>query len=141
MSGVSTALYDGVARTPGMRVEEACAWIADGYPAKWLRLVGLCERAAGEGWPRLRRGDLFVLAAQQGLPISECMEFRFDNNLWSVLSLDLLMFRRDLAAVIFPREADVDGVDLEGMWRDHVALTTRFEASSWREAAEGARVA
>lgn len=141
MADVTPALYDGIARTPAMRVEEACAWIADDYPHKWLRLVGLCERAAGEGLPRIRRGDLFVLAAQQGLPISECREFRFDNNLWSVLSRYLIMFRRDLAGVIFPREADVDQVDLESMWRDHVALSTRFEAATWQEAAEEVRAA
>lgn len=141
MADVTPALYDGIARTPAMRVEEACAWIADDYPHKWLRLVGLCERAAGEGLPRIRRGDLFVLAAQQGLPISECREFRFDNNLWSVLSRYLLMFRRDLATVIFPRAADVDQVDLESMWRDHVALSTRFESASWQEAAEEVRAA
>ncbi len=132
---------DLVARTPAMRVEEACAWIAEDYPRRWLRLVNLCEWAGGRGWPRIRRGDLFVLAAQQGLPISECREFRFDNNLWSVLSRYLIMFRRDLAGVIFPREADVDQVDLESMWRDHVALSTRFEAATWQEAAEEVRAA
>ena len=141
MHDVTPALYDGAARTPAMRVEEACCWIADDYPRKWLRLVNLCEQAKADGLPRIRRGDLFVLASQQGLPISECMEFRMDNNLWSVLSRYLLMFRRDLAGVIFPREADVDRVDLESMWRDHVALSTRFEAATWQEAAEGVRAA
>lgn len=139
--GIETALYDGVPMTPERRVEHALAWIAGDYPRKWLRLVNLCEEAARSGWPRIRRGDLYVLASQQGLDITLCREFRMDNNLWSVLSRYLLMFRRDLTGVIFPREADVDRVDLESMWRDHVALSTRFEAATWQEAAEGVRAA
>ena len=83
MAEVCKQLYDGVARTPLMRVEEACAWIAEDYPKKWLRLVNLCEQAMADGWPRIRRGDLFVLATQQGMPITLCSEFRMDNNLWS----------------------------------------------------------
>ena len=90
MAEVCKQLYDGVQRTPLMRVEEACCWIADDYPRKWLRLVNLCEQAKADGLPRIRRGDLFILAQQQGMAITECMEFRFDNNLWSVLSLSLI---------------------------------------------------
>lgn len=123
---VTKQLYDGVTRTPSQRVEEACAWIADDYPRKWLKLVNLCEQAKANGWPRIRRGDLYMLAGMQGMTVSECREFRFDNNLWSVLSRYLLMFRPELACVIFPRKADVDTVDLERMWRDHVAETTLF---------------
>lgn len=131
MTEVCKQLYDGVRRTPQMRVEEACAWIADDYPRKWLELVKLCERAQRSGLPRIRRGDLFVLATQQNLPISVCNEFRFDNNLWSVLSRYLIMFRPSLSAVIFPRTTELDKVDFEEVWHDNVARNTVFNVGRW----------
>jgi len=138
MAEVCGQLYDGVARTPLMRVEEACAWIAEDYPKKWLRLVNLCERAMADGWPRIRRGDLFVLATQQGMPITLCSEFRMDNNLWSVLSRYLLMFRPELAAAIFPKTTEaLDGgaIDFEGVWHDTVERNTFFPCQCWQDAA------
>lgn len=141
MGEVCRELYDGVVRTPKMRVEEACAWIADDYPRKWMRLVGLCERAMAEGWPRIRRGDLYLLASQQGMTITECMEFRFDNNLWSILSRYMIMFRPSLSRAIFPKVAEVDEVDFEQVWHDTVAKSTFFWASDWRKASKLAEVA
>ena len=143
MAEVCKQLYDGVQRTPLMRVEEACCWIADDYPRKWLRLVGICERAAESGWPRIRRGDLYVLASQQGLDITLCREFRMDNNLWSVLSRYLLMFRPSLADAIFPRrtpELD-EGIDFEALWHRDVAANTFFRAPTWEAAARQRRAA
>lgn len=134
MPDVCRVPYDGAVRTPLRRVEEACCWIADGYPRKWMRLVGLCERAMAQGWPRIRRGDLFVLATQQGMTISEAMEFRFDNNLWSILSRYLLMFRPALAGAIFPKAAEVDTVDLAAVWHGSVEAATVFLADSWQDA-------
>lgn len=138
MGEVCKQLYDGVLRTPAMRVEEACAWIADDYPRKWLRLVNLCEQAKADGWPRIRRGDLYVLATQQGMPITLCREFRFDNNLWSILSRYLLMFRPELATAIFPKvtEALDEGIDFEDMWHEHVARNTFFPCRCWQDAAK-----
>lgn len=137
MTKVCQQFYDGVKRTPKQRVEEACAWIADDYPRKWLRLVDLCENAAKSGWKRIRRGDLFILAGQQGMTITECSEFRFDNTLWSSLSRYLLMFRPNLAGVIFPRKSPaLDAVDFEEVWRNCVRPQTFFLASSWQEAAD-----
>lgn len=138
MAEVCKQLYDGVLRTPAMRVEEGCAWIAEDYPKKWLRLVNLCEWAKDQGWPRIRRGDLYVLATQKGMPITLCREFRFDNNLWSVLSRYLLMFRPELATVIFPKTAEVDkaAIDYENVWHDHVARNTFFPARTWQDAAK-----
>ena len=139
MGEVNRELYDGVARTPAMRVEEACAWIAEDYPRKWLRLVNLCEEAMISGWPRIRRGDLFVLATQQGMPITECMEFRFDNNLWSILSRYLLMFRPELATVIFPKTTkalDDGSISFEDVWHNNVARNTFFPCKCWQDAAK-----
>ncbi len=135
--GIETALCDGAPMAPERRVEHALAWIAGDYPRKWLRLVGICEEAARSGWPRIRRGDLYVLASQQGLDITLCREFRMDNNLWSVLSRYLLMFRPALADVIFPRltpELD-EGIDFEALWHDQVARNTFFRAPTWEAAA------
>lgn len=125
MAEVCKQLYDGVLRTPLMRVEEACC-------------VNLCEKAQADGLPRIRRGDLFILAQQQGMTITECMEFRFDNNLWSVLSRYLLMFRPELATVIFPNTAEIDrhGIDFENVWHDTVARNTFFPARCWQDAAK-----
>lgn len=139
MPEVCKRIYDGATTSPRERVEYACAWIADDYPRKWLKLVNMCEQAQDKGWPRIRRGDLFVLAQQAGIPITECMEFRFDNNLWSVLSRYLILFRPSLARVIFPRECDVDTVDMEALWRDIVCPSTWFMTSTWVEAAVAAR--
>lgn len=138
MPEVSKQLYDGALRTPAKRVEEGCAWIAKDYPKKWLRLVDLCEWAKSQGWPRIRRGDLYVLAAQKGLDITLCREFRFDNNLWSVLSRYLLMFRPELASVIFPKTADIDkdAINYEDIWHDTVARNTFFPARTWQDAAK-----
>lgn len=138
MPEVSKQLYDGALRTPAKRVEEGCAWIAKDYPKKWLRLVDLCEWAKSQGWPRIRRGDLYVLAAQKGLDITLCQEFRFDNNLWSILSRYLLMFRPELATVIFPKTADIDkdAINYEDIWHDTVARNTFFPARTWQDAAK-----
>lgn len=141
--GTETGLYDGAPTTPERRVEHALAWIAGDYPRKWLRLVNLCEETARSGWPRIRRGDLYVLASQQGLDITLCREFRMDNNLWSVLSRYLLMFRPSLAGVIFPRrtpELD-EGIDFEALWHRDVAANTFFRAPTWETAAKRGRAA
>ncbi len=141
--GIEAGLYDGATMAPERRVEHALAWIAGDYPRKWLRLVGLCERAAESGLPRIRRGDLYALASQQGLDITLCREFRMDNNLWSVLSRYLLMFRPSLADVIFPRrtpELD-EGIDFEALWHRDVAANTFFRAPTWEAAAKRGRAA
>lgn len=134
--GIENSLYDGAPMTPERRVEHALAWIADDYPRKWLRLVGLCEQARADGCPRIMRGELFSLARSQGLGISLCEEFRMDNNLWSVLSRYLIMFRPALGEVIFPRstpELD-EGIDFEALWHRDVAANTFFRAPDWRAA-------
>lgn len=79
-----------------------------------------------------------MLASQQGLEVSLCREFRMDNNLWSVLSRYLLMFRPSLAGAIFPRytpELDED-IDFEALWHRDVAANTFFRAPDWRAAAK-----
>lgn len=130
-------LYDGIKTDPKMLVEMACAWIKDGYPRKdghWMKLVNLVERECYEGAPIVRRGDLFRIAQEQGLSITECREFRFDNNIWSTLSRYLILFRPHLSKVIHPRKSDIDTIDLVKMWHDHVCDSTFFVADSWQQA-------
>lgn len=134
MQEVSRTLYDGVTHTPLLLVEEACAWAKEDYPRKFMRLVGMCEKAKAKGLKRIKRGDLFFLAAQQGMPITLCKEFRFDNNIWSGLSRYILMFRPSLSDVICPKKADIDTVDLEKVWHERVCDSTFFYAHSWQEA-------
>ena len=141
MTGQMT-IYDGVKTDPKLIVESACAWIKDGYPRQnghWMRLLGLCERAYNSGVPLIRRGDLYYLATDQGLHISVCREFKFDNNLWSPLSRYLLMFRPHLAKIIHPKTADIDSIDLEDMWHKYVNSQTVFYARNWKEAVEIAK--
>lgn len=96
------------AMPPAQRVSAAAAWIAEDYPRKWLRLVNLCEWAMDQGWPRIRRGDLY-----------------------------LIMFRPSLARVIFPRAVPgLDAADFVGPWRRHVSGRTFLYGDTWQEAAE-----
>ena len=133
-------LYDGIGKTdPMLRVEMACAWAAKGYgkyTSRWMRLVNLRERAYSRGEPCVRRGDLYRMAQEDGLEITVCREFRFDNNLWSPLSRYLLMFRPKLARVIFPKTCDLDraGIDFARVWHEQVNAQTLFLASTWQEA-------
>ena len=139
---MAASLYDGVRTDPEMLVGMACAWAAKGYPladGNWMRLVRLCERAMADGWKRIRRGDLFVIAAQQGMDMTLCREFCFDNNLWAPLSRYLLMFRPKLAAVIFPKRqktSRIDEVDFVAAWHEQVNPATFFYYPTWEEAVE-----
>lgn len=135
--GIETGLYDGAAMTPLRQAEHALAWIADDYPKKWLRLVGICETAARQpGCRRIGRSHVYTLAMLQGMDITLCEEFNMDHNLWAVLSRYLLMFRPSLAEVIFPKRSKVDdaGLDFEALWHRDVAANTFFRAPDWRAA-------
>ena len=125
--------------TPRSMIEDACNWIAPDYGkpnCKFFHLLNLCERAANRGEPNIRRGDLYRIAQEDGLSISVCQEFRFDNNIWSPLSRYLLMFRPKLAAVIHPRENSIDksGISLVDVWHEIVNPRTFFPVETWREA-------
>lgn len=133
------AEYPSTATTPEQRVELACAWAAQDYgkpSSRWMRLVRLCERKTRQGEPCIRRGDLYRMAQEEGLEISLCREFRFDNNIWSALSRYLLMFRPRLAASIHPKRSEIDDVDLVRVWHEQVNPQTFFFAETWQEAVE-----
>lgn len=116
---------------------DACDWAREGYgraDGNFFALINLCESAAASGIPVVRRGDIYILAQQAGLPVSMCEAFRFDNNIWSALSRYMLMFRPYLAKVIHPKRADIDTIDLQRVWRERVCATTVFLADSWQDA-------
>ena len=130
-----TNLLTGSDRDPMKYVRSALAWAKDGYPYKWMSLVRLCEAEAAAGNRRIRRGDVYTLARQHGLTVSECEAFRHDNNLWAALSRYLLMFRPGLACAIFPDPQPWDGVfDLVAEWHAHVSPATPFYIADWRDA-------
>lgn len=133
------AEYPNTATTPLQRVEMACAWAAKDYgkpSSRWMRLVRLCERKARAGEPCIRRGDLYRMAQEEGLDITICREFRFDNNIWAPLSRYLLMFRPRLAGSIHPKKSEIDDIDLVKVWHDQVNPQTFFFAETWQEAVE-----
>lgn len=110
------------AKPPDVRVHEACHWIRQNRQT-WTRLrTMLHDIAADPDALTVRRGDLYILAQQRGWHISECREFRFDNNLWSVLSRIAIMQDRTLARVIHPKRCDVDTVDVAAIYREDVDL-------------------
>lgn len=122
---------------PLSMARDACDWARVGYgsaDSRFFALVNLCERAADRGLPLVRRGDIYILAQQDGLSVSMCDDFRFDNNMWSALSRYMLMFRPYLAKVIHPKRADIDTIDLQHVWRERVCATTAFLAETWQEA-------
>lgn len=137
--GEQMTIYDGVKTDPMLFAQMACAWAKEGYgkqDSRFFRLVNLCERAVARGEKCVRRGDIYRMAQEDGLSITVCREFRFDNNIWSALSRYLLMFRPKLAAVIHPKKAEIDTVDLEKVWHETVNARTFFPAHNWREAVE-----
>lgn len=134
---ISNKLYDGTMPNYELMTEAALAWIADDYPKKWLRLVNLCEAAANRGEKCVRRGDVYRLSQEARMSITQCNEFRFDNNLWSPISRYLLMFRPSLAKVIHPRDnspIDKAGINFAEKWRELVNPETFFLFETWQEA-------
>ena len=143
MAEVTHALYDGTMPNPRLMVESACSWASQDYPHKWMRLVRLCENAMKRGEYRIRRGDLYRMAQEQGMDITACREFRFDNNLWSALSRYLLMFRPGLAAAIHPRDnspIDQAQIDFADVWHECVNPHTFFFAPTWQQARDAYRL-
>lgn len=122
------------ATTPRERILRACAWIADGYPHRWMQLVRICEQEVERGSKCLRRGDLFLIAQHQGMSMSVAKEYRFDNNIWAPVSRYLLMFRPVLAQAIHPNACDLDTYDLKRFWHENVRPGTYFLADTWQDA-------
>lgn len=86
----------------------------------------------------VRRGDIFVVAQQQGMSITMAREFRFDNNMWATLSRMAIMYDPSIAHVVNPKtneKLEINSIDLKGIWQRRNPLDD-FYADTWQEAAE-----
>jgi hypothetical protein len=109
-SGLPTAME------PHDRAWEGCHWVLRHRPA-WSRLRTLIHSmAANPQCPSIRRGDVYILAQQRGMSISEALELRFDNNLWSVLSRLMIMQDPIIAHVVHPKRCALDMIDLRAIY-------------------------
>ena len=112
-------------------VAKACGWVASN-PDTWAKLHRICYRLMLEGHV-IQRDNVYTLACQNGMTVSEASEFKRDHNLWSVLTRYMVMERPCLLSAIRFRETPIDQVDLAAYWRDIVG-DDAFVASSVAEA-------
>lgn len=142
--------------SPENRVDMVSVWVSRNRQT-WHRLRRMLEREArnpdrivymedrhgnpvfDEGGERVidhrvpvRRGDVFNLAQQQGMRISEAREFRFDNNMWSVLSRAAIMACPVIGLVVNPKTCDVDTVSIKAVWQRHNPRDD-FYFDTWQE--------
>lgn len=112
-------------------VAKACGWVASN-PDTWAKLRRICYRLMLEGHV-IQRDNVYTLACQNGMTVSEASEFKRDHNLWSVLTRFMAMERPSMLSAISFRTTPVDAVDLAAYWRDIVG-PDEFVASSLAEA-------
>lgn len=123
------------ARDPKAYVIEACYWIKRNNRQAFNTLCWLVDKAVDRG-EIIQRGDIYYLAKQAGMSVSEARELKRDNNLFSVLARYMVMLQPRRARALNFKLCGVDTVDLIGEWRDIVNAGTTFLALSWQEAKE-----
>lgn len=111
----------------------ACRWVK-AHPDRFRRVTQIVRAEADRGAIRVSRGDVYLLAMQQGLPISDCEELKRNNNLWSALTRFMVMLEPRLCQVLKFRPASCDECDLVQIWREEVDADATFKASSWQHA-------
>ena len=112
-------------------VAKACGWVASN-PDTWAKLRRICYRLMLEGHV-IQRDNVYTLACQNGMTVSEASEFKRDHNLWSVLSRYMVLQRPSMLAAVSFRRTPVDSVDLVGTWEAIVGPAV-FAASTLTEA-------
>lgn len=112
-------------------VAKACGWVASN-PDTWAKLRRICYRLMLEGHA-IQRDNVYTLACQNGMTVSEASEFKRDHNLWSVLSRYMVLQRPSMLAAVSFRRTPVDSVDLVGTWEAIVGPAV-FAASTLTEA-------
>ena len=122
-------------RTPKELVEYACVWIRDHYRT-FVMLMSFVHGEIDDGNPCVSRGDIYGIARESGLTVSEAREFRRDNTLWSVIARYMVMLNPRLARALHFHKRPIDDLDLVGMWDRIVGKPRLFYASSWMEAKE-----
>lgn len=103
-------MEDGEREGAERLVRRACAWVARN-PETWERLRGMCRALMRSGHV-IQRDNVYTLACQAGMDVSEASEFRRDHNLWSVLSRYMVMLDPPMLTAMAFRRSGVDGVDL-----------------------------
>lgn len=96
------------------------------------RYIRICYRLMLEGHV-IQRDNVYTLACQNGMTVSEASEFKRDHNLWSVLSRYMVLQRPSMLAAVSFRRTPVDSVDLVGTWEAIVGPAV-FAASTLTEA-------
>lgn len=117
---------------PLIHVQNGCFWIRHNWESL-KKIMHLVHRAVDNG-EIVQRGDIYTLAKQAGMTISEARELKRDNNLWSVIARYMVMLNPRLARAINFRESGIDTIDLIGEWHSIVNGGTTFLAVSWHEA-------
>ena len=114
-------------------VAKACGWVA-ANPETWAKLRRICYRLMLEGHV-IQRDNVYTLACQNGMTVSEASEFKRDHNLWSVLTRYMVLLEPPMMAALGFRSTPVDEVDLVAAWEELVGPAP-FAASSLAEARE-----
>lgn len=91
-----------------------------------------CEVSRGN--PCVQRGDIYQIARNRGLSVSDVNELRRDNSLWSVLTRYMVMLRPCLSQALRFRRCGIDDIDLVEKWHRYVNPNTYFFAKGWRDA-------
>lgn len=115
-------------------VETVCHWIKTNR-GKWELLRHIVRKQIKAGH-RVSRDTVFTIAMLEGMEISDTKEFKRDHNLWSVMARFMLMLEPGLWKGLRCKEAPIDTVDIETVWRENVNAGTTFLAHSWKEARE-----
>ena len=126
-------MEDGERERAERLVRRACAWVARN-PGTWERLRGVCRALMRSGHV-IQRDNVYTLACQAGMDVSEASEFRRDHNLWSVLSRYMVLLEPQMLAAVGFRRTPVDEVNLVAAWEELVR-PAGFAASSLAEARE-----
>ena len=103
-------------------VAKACGWVASN-PDTWAKLRRICYRLMLEGHV-IQRDNVYTLACQNGMTVSEASEFKRDH---------MVLQRPSMLAAVSVRRTPVDSVDLVGTWEAIVGPAV-FAASTLTEA-------
>ena len=120
-------------------VAKACGWVASN-PDTWAKLRRICYRLMLEGHV-IQRDNVYTLACQNGMTVSEASEFKRDHNLWSVLSRYMVLQRPSMLAAVSFRRPPVDSVGRMPSLNDYISAerANRYKAAAMKKR-ETARV-
>ena len=107
---------------------KTCKWISENREA-FDALMFLVREEKRRGNPSVQRGDVWNLAREKGLDVSDIPGLKRDNNLWAGITRYMVMIDPSLCSCLSFRPSKLDVVDLRAMWHDHVDESTVFQAN------------